>query len=75
MEDEQNPDPVKISFPGSVSLLLLPGLVVGPLHREQESQEHKQLFCQRFDPAAEREESNYYLASWWKNKHIAVRFP
>lgn len=60
----KNSDQVKTGFPvlcADLSLLLLPGLALGPQHREQESEEQKPLYRPGSDPAAEREESHYYI--------------
>lgn len=43
-----------------VAVFLVPGLVTGRQHREQEYEEQKPLCCPGSDPAAEREKSNYH---------------
>lgn len=43
-------------------MLLLPDFAVEPRRRERESEEQRPLFCPGSDPAAERQESNYYTA-------------
>lgn len=42
--------------------MLLPDFVIEPQRRELESEEQRPLFSPGSDPAAEREESNFYTA-------------
>lgn len=54
-------------------MLLLPDFVVEPRRRERESEEQRPLFCPGSDPAAERQESNYYTARPQENKRWKIQ--
>lgn len=66
--DSKSSERGKTGFPVECACLqlILPGLAIGPQHREQESGEQTRLLCRGSDPAAEREELNRYLAPRWK---------